>query len=65
MTQGLIWRKSSYSGGGVTNDCVEVAFGSADDVAYVRDSNKFSAAGWAGLVRAVAASRVGHTAPNL
>jgi hypothetical protein len=72
MTEGLIWRKSSYSGGGTTNDCVEVAFVLSDEVTYMRDSKdpaggmiEFSAASWKGLVRAVSADGLGHTAPNL
>ncbi|RZQ63175.1 DUF397 domain-containing protein [Amycolatopsis suaedae] len=52
----LVWRKSSYSGGG--NDCVEVAF--TGDGAAVRDSKDieggsltFSPSGWLGLLDAV------------
>lgn len=67
MTEELTWRKSSYSGGAVTNDCVEVAFGLSEDVTYVRDSKdpdggmiKFSAAGWTGLVRAASEGKFGH-----
>ena len=71
MTQNLIWRKSSYSGGGTTNDCVEVAFGLSDDVTYMRDSKdpdggviKFASTGWTGLLQAVSEGKFGHDALN-
>lgn len=35
----FVWRKSSYSQGGVESDCVEVAFGAG---ALVRDSKNTS-----------------------
>ncbi|MFE9745200.1 DUF397 domain-containing protein [Saccharothrix saharensis] len=53
---GLVWRKSSYSGGGNNDNCVEVAF--AGPVAGVRDSKKpdagvlaFPASAWRRFVR--------------
>ncbi|OXM60016.1 DUF397 domain-containing protein [Amycolatopsis vastitatis] len=71
MTEGLIWRKSSYSGGGTTNDCVEVAFALSDEATYMRDSKdpdggmiKLPAAGWTGLLQAVSEGTIGHTTPN-
>lgn len=55
---GLVWRKSSHSGGG--NDCVEVAL--TGDGTAVRDSKDpgggafaVSASGWRGLLAAVRA----------
>lgn len=53
---GLVWRKSSYSGGGNNDNCVEVAF--ASPVVAVRDSKKpdagrlaFSVSAWQRFVR--------------
>ena len=53
---GLVWRKSSYSGDGNNDNCVEVAF-SAPEVG-VRDSKKpdagvlgFPASAWQRFVR--------------
>ncbi|WP_344421393.1 DUF397 domain-containing protein [Amycolatopsis minnesotensis] len=55
---GLVWRKSSHSGGG--NDCVEVAL--TGEGTAVRDSKDpdggvfaVSASGWRGLLAAVRA----------
>ena len=51
---GLVWRKSSRSGNGENDNCLEVAF--AGSVVAVRDSKRpaagtltFPAAGWAHL----------------
>ncbi|WP_308199294.1 DUF397 domain-containing protein [Saccharothrix sp. S26] len=53
---GLVWRKSSYSGSGNNDNCVEVAF--AGLVAGVRDSKKpdagvlaFPASAWRRFVQ--------------
>ena len=55
MTTGRTWRKSSYSGGEIDSDCVEVSL--AHD-ALVRDSKNasgdvlaFSVPAWRDLVR--------------
>jgi hypothetical protein len=60
MTEELKWQKSSYSGAGTTNDCVEWAFNPEEDVTYVRDSKEPSAGAYAlsahgvkGLIEAV------------
>ena len=53
---GLVWRKSSYSGDGNNDNCVEVAF--ASPAVGVRDSKKpdagalaFSASAWRRFLR--------------
>lgn len=53
---GLVWRKSSYSGGGNNDNCVEVAFSGL--VAGVRDSKNplggplaFPASAWQRFLR--------------
>lgn len=60
MSQDFVWRKSSYSGGTVDDNCVEVGFVQA---VRVRDSKNaagpelgFSATTWRAFVRAVPAS---------
>ncbi|KUN16101.1 hypothetical protein AQJ23_45320 [Streptomyces antibioticus] len=56
--RGLVWTKSSYSGG--DNNCVEVAFGAVPAALPVRDSKRpagpavvFADSAWGGFVDAV------------
>lgn len=63
MAGDCTWRKSSYSGGGAGQECVEVAFA---QVVRVRDSKNtggpelgFSAEAWQAFVSAADAQREG------
>jgi hypothetical protein len=64
MTEELKWQKSSYSGAGTTNDCVEWAFAHDCDVTYVRDSKAPAAGAHAlsghGVRGLIEAARLGY-----
>ena len=46
-----VWRKSSYSGGGGTSNCVEVAFGVRDSKNKSGPSLTFSPTAWRTFVK--------------